>query len=58
MSMGGCLNDFTVGTKDMDDEVASSNPSWNYVKVSFEMVRVGNSVLVALIVIAGLIAIY
>ena len=58
MSMGGCLNDFTVGTKDMDDEVASSNPSRNYVKVSFEMVRVVNSVIVALIVIAGLIASY
>lgn len=58
MSMGGCLNDFTVGTKDMDDEVASSNLSRNYVKVSFEMVRVVNSVIVALIVIAGLIAIY
>ena len=58
MSMGGCLNDFTVGTKDMDDEVASSNLGRNYVKKPFKIMRVVNVAVVALIVIAGLIAIY
>ena len=58
MSMDSCLNDFAVGTKDMDDEVASSNLGRNYAKAPFGMMRVVNFVIVALIVVAELMAIY
>ena len=58
MSMDSCLNDFAVGTKDMDDEVASSNLGRNYAKAPFGMMRVVNVAVVALIVIAELMAIY
>jgi hypothetical protein len=58
MAMDDCIVDFAAGSKDLDDEVASSNLGRNYVKKPFKMMRVVNVAVVALIVIAELMAIY
>ena len=56
--LDGCLQDFGLGAKDMDPEIAATHMGQSFAKMPFTIFRVFNAAVTVLIVAAELNALY